>query len=78
MNINKFDILKDYCEWGWRLLPVHAEKKRPLIKKWVENATCDRQTIEHWSTKVFEWANWGIACGKITFSDEMASRERYS
>ena len=63
-GIDKYDILKDYCDWGWRLLPVHAEKKRPLIEKWVENATCDHQTIERWSTKVFKWANWGIACGK--------------
>ena len=64
MNINKFDILKDYCEWGWRLLPVDPQEKRPLIKKWGENATCDHQTIEHWSTKAFKWANWGIVCGK--------------
>ena len=63
-GIDKYEILKDYCDWGWRLLPVHAEKKRPLIEKWVENATCDHQTIERWSTKVFKWANWGIACGK--------------
>ena len=63
-GIDKYDILKDYCDWGWRLLPVHASEKRPLIKKWVENATCDHQTIEHWCKNVYKWANWGIACGK--------------
>ena len=64
MNINKFDILKDYCEWGWRLLPVHPKEKRPLIKKWTENASCDLTLVEQWANHVFKWANWGVLCGQ--------------
>lgn len=63
-DIDKYEILKDYCDWGWRLLPVHASEKRPLIKKWVENATSDHETIKRWSQNVYKWANWGVACGK--------------
>ena len=64
MNINKFDILKDYCEWGWRLLPVHPKEKRPLIKKWTENASCDLALVEQWANHGFKWANWGVLCGQ--------------
>ena len=63
MNINKFDILKDYCEWGWRLLPVHPKEKRPLIKKWTENASCDLTLVEQWANHGYKWANWGVLCG---------------
>lgn len=64
MNINKFDILKDYCDWGWRLLPVHPKEKRPLIKKWTENASCDLALVEQWANHGFKWANWGVLCGQ--------------
>ena len=64
MNINKFDILKDYCEWGWRLLPVHPQEKSPLIKKWTTNASCDLTLVEQWANHAFKWANWSVLCGQ--------------
>ena len=63
-GIDKYEILKDYCDWGWRLLPVNSSNKKAILKGWVENATCDHQTIEHWCKHAYPRANWGIVCGK--------------
>jgi hypothetical protein len=48
---------------GWRLLPVVANRKQPLVKEWQKNATTDRAQLEAWSAQ-FPSCNWGVATGK--------------
>lgn len=44
---------------GWRLLPVEARGKKPLLKRWPSVATNDLKQIEKWSAQ-FPDCNWGI------------------
>lgn len=47
---------------GWRLLPVAARGKKPLIKQWQRVATGDIFQLESWA-KQFPGCNWGLATG---------------
>lgn len=47
---------------GFRLLPVEAGGKRPLIPEWPEKATCDAETLSAWQSQ-YPGCNWGLACG---------------
>jgi hypothetical protein len=47
---------------GWRLLPVCARDKVPLVKKWQNAATSNLAQLESWAAK-FPGCNWGVATG---------------
>jgi hypothetical protein len=47
---------------GWRLFPVQARGKRPLVKGWPEEATSDIAQLEAWAS-LFPACNWGLATG---------------
>lgn len=46
---------------GWRLFPVEAKGKRPLIVDWPNQATCEPEQIRAW----VRWpqCNWAVATG---------------
>lgn len=53
----------DYASRGWRVLPVRAGTKVPLVARWPKAATTDWGTIRDW------WTRWpdagvGIATGR--------------
>ena len=50
---------------GWRLFPVKAKGKQPLVKEWQKNATSDLAQLETWAA---QWppCNWGLATGKAS------------
>ena len=49
---------------GMRLFPIRAkEKKPPLINKWQERATTNREQIDQWARE-HAGCNWGIAAGR--------------
>lgn len=47
---------------GWRVLPVKARDKNPLVTDWPEKATSDLHQLETWSER-FPRCNWGVATG---------------
>jgi len=47
---------------GWRLLPVLARTKTPLVKEWQKFATSDLGQLEAWAAQ-FPDCNWGMATG---------------
>ena len=47
---------------GWRLLPVLACDKTPLVKEWQKLATSDLGQLEVWAAQ-FPGCNWGMATG---------------
>jgi hypothetical protein len=72
--------LRSAIQRGWRLLPVEARGKIPLIKKWSENASSDENQIRAWM-KEFRGCNWGVATGPesnlvIVDLDSDAAHER--
>jgi putative DNA primase/helicase len=48
--------------WGFRLFPVEAGGKRPLISGWQEAATSDIAQLEAWAYQ-YPACNWGLATG---------------
>jgi hypothetical protein len=47
---------------GWRLHPLRAKDKRPLLKNWPLVATSDLIQICTWAQK-YPKCNWGCVCG---------------
>ena len=47
---------------GWRLFPVQARGKRPLMKGWPEEATSNIAQLEGWAN-LYPACNWGLATG---------------
>ena len=50
---------------GWRLFPVEAKGKLPLVKEWPTIATSDLAQLEAWSAQ-HSACNWGLATGKAS------------
>ena len=50
---------------GWRLFPVEARGKLPLIKGWPEVATSDIAQLETWAHQ-YPACNWGLATGTVS------------
>ena len=50
---------------GWRLFPVKANGKQPLIEEWPTIATCDLAQLEAWAAQS-PACNWGLATGKAS------------
>lgn len=57
-----FELADKYLDLGLRVLPLIEQGKRPLISKWVENASSDPNQIEHWRSR-YPTANIGLAMG---------------
>jgi putative DNA primase/helicase len=49
-------------ERGWPVLPLKPNSKRPAIKDWPNQATCDVERVKQWWTEM-PGANVGIATG---------------
>jgi Protein of unknown function (DUF3631)/Bifunctional DNA primase/polymerase, N-terminal/Primase C terminal 1 (PriCT-1) len=47
---------------GFRLFPVEARGKRPLITEWPVKATSDPEALRTWMNQ-YPACNWGLACG---------------
>jgi Bifunctional DNA primase/polymerase, N-terminal/AAA domain/Primase C terminal 1 (PriCT-1) len=47
---------------GWRLHPMRARGKAPLVKEWPHAATTDIAQLEEWASR-FPACNWGVATG---------------
>ncbi len=47
---------------GWRLHPIRAGDKAPLVKDWPNLATTNIAQLEAWA-KRFPACNWGVATG---------------
>lgn len=47
---------------GWRLLPIRAQDKTPLVQGWPEKATSDTGQLEAWADR-YPACNWGVATG---------------
>ncbi|HEX7729880.1 MAG TPA: bifunctional DNA primase/polymerase [Terracidiphilus sp.] len=47
---------------GWRLLPIRAHDKTPLVKGWPQLATSETRQLEAWAAQ-FPACNWGVATG---------------
>lgn len=52
------DILKDYCDQGFYLVPCYTNK-RPLLKDYVNAASNNMEVIEAWARQ-FPNCNWAI------------------
>lgn len=50
---------------GWRMFPVEAKGKLPLVKGWPEAATSDIAQLEAWQHQ-HPACNWGLATGKAS------------
>lgn len=48
---------------GMRLFPVRPKEKKPLINKWQQRATTNREQIDQWARE-HAGCNWGIATGR--------------
>ena len=48
---------------GWRIFPCVARDKRPLLRRWQEQASSDADVISAWAQR-YEACNWGMACGR--------------
>jgi hypothetical protein len=48
---------------GWRLLPVQARGKTPMVREWQKVATNELAQLERWAIQ-FPDCNWGIAMGE--------------
>jgi hypothetical protein len=49
-------------ERGWRLIPLRARGKTPLVKGWPDLATSDTQQLERWANQ-WPGCNWAVATG---------------
>lgn len=50
---------------GWRLFPVEARGKKPLIRAWQKEATTDNAAVRRLSRQS-PGCNWGLACGVVS------------
>ena len=64
-TISKLDAALTYASWGWRVLPVIANDKRPATAHGVHDATCDAEQIRKWWSANSEF-NIGIAAGEVS------------
>ena len=64
MNTLPFEseVILNLAARNWRLFPVRARGKQPLINDWPGQATTDRGHLASWA-KRFPGCNWGVATG---------------
>jgi hypothetical protein len=48
---------------GWRLFPVQARSKLPLVAGWPQQASCEPERLREWMQKYSD-CNWGLATGR--------------
>lgn len=60
-NNNEEQLLR-LAHRGWRLFPVKARSKTPLVMGWPEAATSNSLQLAEWIRK-YPKCNWGLATG---------------
>ena len=63
--VSKLDAALTYASWGWRVLPVVPNDKRPATAHGVNDATSDADQIRKWWSANPEF-NIGIAAGEAS------------
>jgi putative DNA primase/helicase len=58
----KEELLREYCNRGWKLHPLRPRTKEAVLNDWQHKATDDWNTVETWSAR-YPNANWGIVLG---------------
>jgi hypothetical protein len=58
----QFDLVLDLAARGWRLHPIQAGGKAPLLSGWPSKASAEKETIQSWVAK-YPHCNWAVACG---------------
>ena len=64
-TVSKLDAALTYASWGWRVLPVIPNDKRPATAHGVNDATSDQEQIRKWWSANPEF-NIGIAAGEAS------------
>lgn len=62
-TISKLDAALAYASWGWHVLPIRENDKRPATEHGVHDATTDQEKIKAWWGKNPNY-NIGIAAGE--------------
>jgi hypothetical protein len=58
----QFDLVLSLAARGWRLHPIQAGGKAPLLSGWPIKASSKKEAIQSWATK-YPYCNWAVACG---------------
>ena len=56
-------LLREYLSYEYRLHPLKAGTKVPILQNWPERAARDEATVRQWLGE-FPGCNWGIATGE--------------
>lgn len=61
------DEVKTYLDYGWSILPVKPEEKRPFMTNWLQynHVKASRETVDNWFTHL-TGAGVGLVTGKIS------------
>lgn len=61
------DLIKDYGDHGWSVLPVKPEEKRPYMQNWLQytKERASQQVLTEWFTHL-SGAGVGVVTGKIS------------
>lgn len=54
-----------YADYGYRVIPIKPNEKRPPIAAWQDHATCNTGTITQWFTDTYPDHGIGIVTGEL-------------
>jgi len=55
-------VATEYVERGWCLHPLRPGDKKPLLKNWQHEATCEPRQLDRWAEQ-YPRCNWGAVTG---------------
>lgn len=63
----KTDLIQEYLNIGWSILPVKPEEKRPYMTNWLQytRSRASKETVENWFSKLTN-AGVGAVTGKVS------------
>lgn len=67
MKVTLTEQALEYLNWGWSILPVKPEEKRPYMTNWLsyQHHKANKPTVENWFTTL-SGAGIGVVTGKIS------------